>query len=135
MLRRGVAPQPPQAYLGHRRALLQEHHGLGGEGICSGLTIRRMGAKQRLVGDCRNANQKFRRPTPWRGAEALWRLEMDTSNQVFAAHVDVQNCFSQIERQDWLVPFFSVRRLTLAEAQSVVGNDTAKVRSACARTV
>ena len=67
--------------------------------------------KQRLVLDCRQVNQQFRKPPrPELGAAEVYRdLEAEGAAQLFIGEADIQNCFYQCGIPAWLCEFFGFR--------------------------
>ena len=93
---------------------------LAGLGLLSFTTTRRSRVapffvskkkgKQRLVWDCRAANQLFRPPPgiDMGAAESLQRIVLETDEELYCAQADVQNCFYQCGLPAWISDYFAM---------------------------
>ena len=72
--------------------------------------VHKKDGAQRMIVDCRRANQRFRRPpgvslaTP----ESFSQLECEPGLRLFAAEIDVDNCFHRLRIREDLGRYFSL---------------------------
>ena len=77
-------------------------------GTISPFFVKKKGGRQRLVLDCRNVNECFRRPPKpeMAAAEAIQRFDNPEGSPIYIAEADIQNCFYQIGLPSDLARYF-----------------------------